>query len=351
MAHSTAQSVESKPQGAAGSIAAEEDLEFARRAILAESDAVARVASLLNEAFVRAVDLIVRTADGEGSVVVSGMGKSGLIGQKISATLASLGIPSHWVHPSEAAHGDLGRIRRGDCLLALSYSGETDELVGLAGILKQDEVPIISITKGAGTSALERLSTVALGIGVVEEACPLSLAPTSSTTATLALGDALALGASRRRAFSADDFARRHPGGWLGDLLRPVTDVIRFKAGENLPVLADSLTVAEALEQASKVGRRPGALVLIDGSGRISGVFTDGDLRRLILRDTAELKRPISAIMTRSPRTLAASAIVRDAVNLVREARQDEIPVVDEEGRPVGLLDVQDLIALKVVRD
>ncbi len=328
-----------------------DDLEFARRAILAESEAVARVAELLDDAFLEAVAIIVEAADADGSVVVSGMGKSGLIGQKISATLASLGIPSQWVHPSEAAHGDLGRIRRGDCLLALSYSGETDELVGLAGILKQDAVPIISITKGAGGSSLERLSTVALGIGIVEEACPLSLAPTSSTTATLALGDALALTASRRRAFSADDFARRHPGGLLGDLLRPITEIIRFKAGESLPVLQETLTVADALKQAAEVGRRPGALVLIDANGILSGVFTDGDLRRLILRDTSELAKPISTVMTRSPRTLPATAIVRDAVNLIREARQDEIPVVDDQGRPVGLLDVQDLIALKVVRD
>ncbi len=328
-----------------------DDLDFARRAILAEADAVRRVADLLDDRFVRATDLVVEAARAGGSVVVSGVGKSGLIGQKISATLASVGVPSQWVHPTEAAHGDLGRFRRGDLLLALSYSGETAELVALAAILRQDNVPIVSITKGAPGAALDRIATVALSIGVVEEACPLALAPTSSTTATLALGDALALAASRRLAFSHEDFARRHPGGWLGDLLRPVTDIIRFRAGDNMPVLSDTHSVRNALDQAATSGRRPGALILTDADGRLSGVFTDGDLRRLILRDPAELERPIADVMTRSPRTLPERAIVRDAVNLVREARQDEIPIVDDAGRPIGLLDVQDLIALKVIRD
>ena len=327
-----------------------DELASAGAVIRAEADAVAHVAGLLDERFAAAVGLIVKAADAGGSVVVSGVGKSGLIGQKISATLASVGVPSQWVHPTEAAHGDLGRVRSDDALLALSYSGETDELVALAAILRQDGVPIVSITKGAGDSALERVSTVALSIGAVEEACPLHLAPTSSTTATLALGDALALAASRRRSFTPDDFARRHPGGWLGDLLRPALDIIRFKAGVNLPVLSDALSVRESLRGAANVGRRPGALLLTDSAGRLTGVFTDGDLRRLILRDPAEIDRPIGAVMTRAPRTLPAGALVRDAVNLIREARQDEIPIVDDAGAPVGLLDVQDLIALKVVR-
>ena len=328
----------------------ETDAAVARRVLDAEAGAVARVADHLDERFARAVDLIVKTAEAGGSLVVSGVGKSGLIGQKISATLASLGVPSHWVHPTEAAHGDLGRIRRGDALLALSYSGQTDEIVALAAILRQDGAEIVSITRGAGDSALERVSTVALAVGEIEEACPLSLAPTSTTTAMLALGDALALAAARRRSFTPDDFARRHPGGWLGDLLRPLVDVIRFRAGDNLPILLDTLTVRDALDAAAASGRRPGALVLVDSHGRLSGVFTDGDLRRLILHDPADLARPIGAVMTRSPRTLPDDALVRDAVALIREARQDEIPLVDAAGAPVGLLDVQDLVALKVIR-
>jgi len=328
-----------------------DELDAAREVLTAEAAAVSRVAELLGEEFSKAVDLLVETAEQGGAVVVSGMGKSGLIGQKISATMASLGVPSHCVHPSEAVHGDLGRIRRADCLLALSYSGETDELVALAAILRQDGVPVVSISNGAEDSALVRASTVALSIGSVEEAGSLSLAPTSSTTATLALGDALSLAASRRRSFTPDDFAKRHPGGWLGDLLRPVTSIIRFKAGDNLPILSDRLTVSKALSEAGKFGRRPGAMMLVDENQHISGVFTDGDLRRLILRDTGELNQPIANIMTRSPKTLSSGALVRDAVNLIRESRQDEIPIVNEAGEPMGLLDVQDLIALKVVRD
>jgi len=316
----------------------------------AESEAIQRAAERLGGEFIEAVGLVTRAADAGGSVIVSGMGKSGLIGQKISATLASLGVPAQSVHPSEAVHGDLGRVRPVDCLLALSHSGETEEVVALAALVRQDGLPVISITRGRGDSSLERVSTVALAVGDAEEACPLSLAPTSSTTAALAIGDALALAASRRRAFTPDDFAKRHPGGMLGDLLRPVTDVLRFVAGRNLPVLPDTMTVAQALEKAADFGRRPGALVLVDGSGAISGVFTDGDLRRLVTEDASRLTSPISDVMTKTPRTLPHTATVRDALHLVREHRQDEAPVVDEKGRPVGLLDVQDLMAMKVVR-
>ena len=328
----------------------EDELALMRAALDAEAQAVSRVASMIDDRALDAVDEIVAAIDRGGCVIVTGMGKSGQIGAKISATLASLAIPSQFVHAAEAVHGDLGRIGPKDCVIALSYSGETSEVVALAAILKQDGIPVITITKGLGESQLERLARVSLGIGDVEEACPLSLAPTSSTTATLALGDALSLAAAQRRSFSPEDFAKRHPGGWLGDLLRPVTDVLRFNAGDNLPVVDDRATVSEALDRASAINRRPGAIVLVDTDGVMTGLFTDGDLRRLILRDPAELQRPIERVMTRSPRTLPASAQVRDAVALVREFRSDEIPVVDDGGRPVGILDVQDLIALKVVR-
>jgi len=328
----------------------DEELAFAAGVLRAEAAAVTGAIARLGPSFSRAVDAVVATVDAGGAVVVSGMGKSGLIGQKISATMASLGLPSHFVHPAEAVHGDLGRIRRQDCLLALSYSGRTDEVVALAAGLRQDGLPVITITRG-GDTPLDRLATAALAVGDVEEACPLALTPTSSTTATLAVGDALALAASRRRAFTPDDFARHHPGGWLGDLLRPVTEVLRFVAGKNLPLVSADLAVSAALTEAGRLGRRPGALVLVEHDGTLAGLFTDGDLRRLVLRDPAELARPIRSVMTRSPRTLPATAIVRDAVQMFREHRQDEIPVVDEANRPVGVLDVQDLIALKVVRE
>ncbi|MEO0629960.1 MAG: KpsF/GutQ family sugar-phosphate isomerase, partial [Planctomycetota bacterium] len=295
---------------------------------------------------------IVHCAEQDGSVIVSGLGKSGLIGAKISATLASLGIPSHAVHPAEATHGDLGRFRSRDILIALSKSGETDEVVNLAAILRQDAMKIISITgDGAEPSSLDRLADVALHVGVGNEAGG-SPAPSTSTTCTLALGDALALTAARRRRFTDADFAKRHPGGSLGGMLRPVLDVIRFRAGENLPLVPDALSVSEALTEANRQSaRRPGALLLIDGAGSLSGIFTDGDLRRLVVQSPEKLAEPIAQVMTRSPRTLRHDALVRDAVTLFREHRQDEIPIVDGDGKPVGLLDVQDLIAMRLVRD
>lgn len=334
------------------------ELAYARAVLEAEARAVLAMADRLGPSFERAVDLIVACAEQDGTVIVSGLGKSGLIGGKISATLASLGIPSHAVHPAEASHGDLGRFRPRDVVIALSKSGETDEVVSLAAILRQDGMAVISITGGHGEgsesgapSSLERLATVALTVGVGDEAGG-SPAPTCSTTCTVALGDALALAAARRRRFTHADFAKRHPGGSLGGLLRPVIDTIRFRAGENLPLVSDLLTVSAALAEASRQNvRRPGALVLVDGSGRMSGLFTDGDLRRLVLESPSRLDDPISRVMTRSPRSLPEDALVRDAVRLFREHRQDEIPVVDAQGRPIGLLDVQDLIAMRLVRE
>ncbi|CAG0971662.1 arabinose-5-phosphate isomerase [Phycisphaerales bacterium] len=346
----------SAPKGTERQPPAAAELDFARTVLRDEGCALTRLADALGPEFTRAVDLLAACADGGGTVLVSGLGKSGHIGAKISATLASLGIPSHAVHPSEAAHGDLGRFRPSDTVICISYSGETDEVVALAGVLRQDGLPIISITGGSKAegqgNSLERLATVALRLHLDGEAgAPYFVAPTSSTTATLALGDALALCTARRRNFTDEDFARRHPGGALGELLRPVTEVMRFVAGKNLPLVPEASAVGDALRKAAEVGRRPGALIVVDGGGQLVGIFTDGDLRRLILRDATELARPIREVMTRAPRTLADTALVRDAVRMFREHRQDEIPVVDDGGRPAGLLDVQDLIAMRLVRD
>jgi arabinose-5-phosphate isomerase len=263
-----------------------------------------------------------------------------------------LGITSHPVHPTEAAHGDLGRFRPQDVAICLSHSGETDEVVALAAILRQDDIPVIAITRdGAGASALGRVAAVTLAALVIGEAGDGDfMAPTSSTTAALAIGDALALAAARRRSFTEADFRRRHPGGQLGGLLRPVIELFRFRAGENLPLVGDQTTVRAALEEAARVVRRPGALLITDQTGRLAGIFTDSDLRRLILRDPAEMDRPIDAVMTRGPRTLPHTALARDAAAMFREHRQDEIPIIDDDGRPLGLLDVQDLIAMRLVR-
>jgi arabinose-5-phosphate isomerase len=329
------------------------DLSFARQVLHAESEAILSVIEHLGPAFTQAVELITRCADQDGTVLLTGLGKSGYVGAKISATMASLGIPSHSVHPTEAAHGDLGRFRTRDVVIAISFSGETDEVVDLCSILRQDGLKIISITNGLnGPSSLQRVSTVCLTLNLANEAAaPDFSAPTSSTTATMALGDALALASARRRNFTTEDFAKRHPGGSLGGLLRPVTEFLRH-AGPNMPAVDDRLSVDQALGAAAASGRRPGAILLIDAAtGTLSGIFTDGDLRRLILRDPTLLHGPVAAVMTRSPRTLSSSALLRDAVRMVREHRQDEIPVVDDHRRPVGILDVQDLIALRLVSE
>lgn len=330
--------------------AADDQLKFAARILRAEADAINSLIPRLGDPFEKAVDLIVRCADAGGSVIVSGLGKSGIIASKISATLASLAIPSHPLHPGDALHGDLGRIRAADCLVALSNSGETDELISLVQSLEQDSIRVIAVTGGHGTSTLASLADISLTLGQIAEAGDIGLAPTCSTTAMLALGDALALTAARKRAFTADDFARRHPGGRLGGLLRPVVDILRFSTRRsNLPVVPMRLTVSEALAQADRLSRRPGAIIVVDGENRIAGIFTDSDLRRLVLKDSSRLAAPLHEVMTRHPRTLRDDALVRDAVRMVREHRQDEIPIVDGSGHPVGLLDVQDLLALRVV--
>lgn len=324
------------------------DRDFAEGVLRAEAEAVANVAAHLDAGFDRAVGLLTGC---KGTVIVAGMGKSGLIARKVSATLASTGTPSHFLHPSEAMHGDLGRIRAGDVVVLLSYSGNTDDVLALAAVLRQDRVPIVAICSRAECH-LGRLCDVCLCVGDVTEACPLNLAPTASTTAMLALGDALALAVSRRRNFSAHDFRKRHPGGLLGRQMMGVREVLRFRAGENLPTIGDDQTVRQVLAEADRQPRRSGAVVLVDEQGRLSGLFTDGDLRRLIMRHGPEaLDRPITQYMTRSPRYLPDDALVRDAVQLIRETRVDEIPVVDAAGLPIGLIDVQDLIALKVIEE
>ena len=329
--------------------------EFVAAALRHEAASVAALADGIGAGFHKAVDLLVDCAQTGGTVLITGMGKSGLVGAKMSATMASLGIPAHSVHPSEAAHGDLGKFRKQDVVIAISASGETEEVVALVDILRQDGIRVISITArdadSQGTSSLSRAASVFLNLGIGKESGePEFLAPTASTTATMALGDALAIATARRQNFTHEDFRRRHPGGALGSQLRPVTDVLRFVAGKNLPLIRDNLTVAQALMQAESVGRRPGALVLVNEQGELSGIFTDGDLRRLVLKGTGT-DVLISVVMTRSPRTLRDDALVRDAVHLVREFRSDEFPVVDAQNRPVGVLDVQDLMTLKLVQE
>lgn len=321
---------------------------FAEGVLRAEAEAVLNVLGHLDAGFDKAVELI---AGCGGNVIVSGLGKSGIIAQKIVATLASTGQPSHFLHPSEAMHGDLGRIQRDDVAMLLSYSGNGDEVLALAALLRQDGVPVVAMC-GKADSHLARICDLTIRVGDVTEACPHNLAPTASTTAMLALGDALALAVSRRRNFSAEDFHRRHPGGQLGRQLIPITQVLRFKAGENLPLVRDDKSVRQVLTAANETPRRAGAVLLVDADGKLSGIFTDADLRRLVESgDPDAMDQPITDVMTRTPRTVRHTAAVRDAVQLIREIRVDELPVVDEADRPVGLVDVQDLIAMKVIEE
>ena len=322
---------------------------FLSDAMLAEADAIRRVAArAAGEDAGRWSDAVALLDGCAGHVIVSGMGKSGLIGAKIAATMSSLGLPAHFMHPSEAVHGDLGRLRQGDVAMLMSYSGGTEEVVNLAAILRTDGIRRVGISCNH-QSHLARLCDVHLAIGDLVEACPLNLAPTASTTAMLAMGDALALAVSRRRNFAADDFHRRHPGGALGAGLKSVTEVLRFRVGDTLATVAEDCTVADAL-RATGGGRRAGALVVVDAAGRLSGIFTDGDLRRRVNEFGASLLGKRAAeVMTGRPSSLPADALVRDAVQLVRERRLDEIPVVDADGRPLGLIDVQDLVSMKVI--
>ena len=332
-----------------GSPKTADEATFLSDAMLAEADAIRRVAArATGEDAARWSDAVALLDGCTGHVMVSGMGKSGLIGAKIAATMSSLGLPAHFMHPSEAVHGDLGRLRAGDVAILMSYSGGTEEVVNLAAILRTDGIRRVGISCNH-QSHLARLCDVHLAIGDVVEACPLNLAPTASTTAMLAMGDALALAVSRRRNFAADDFHRRHPGGALGAGLKSVTEVLRFRVGDTLATVTEDCTVADAL-RATGGGRRAGALVVVDAAGRLSGIFTDGDLRRRVNEFGAGLlSKRVAEVMTARPSALSADALVRDAVQLVRERRLDEIPVVDADGRPLGLIDVQDLVSMKVI--
>ena len=327
-------------------------LPFARSVLSAEAHAISGVN--LGVTFVGAAHLVVDSVAKGGSLVVSGLGKSGLVGQKLSATFASTGTPSHFLHATEAVHGDLGRIRKNDVVLLLSFGGGTEEVVTLAEILRQDGVKTIAITKSAG-SALGRLVSECIELGDMKEACQHNLAPTASTAATMAVGDALALSVSFLREFKADDFRKFHPGGGLGRETMPITEALRFRAPENLPLIQETMSIRDAYEVARKMAessgvRRAGALVVVNAAGHLAGIFTDGDLRRWVTNNAqVSLDVPISQAMTRNPKHLTIHDKVRDAAHLMRELRIDEAPVVDAHGAPVGLIDVQDLVALKVI--
>jgi len=313
-----------------------EDIRFGRSVIAAEAAVLLRLGPLLGASFSGAVEAILAC---EGRVVVTGMGKAGLIGQKIAATLASTGTPSFFMHPAEALHGDLGMLRREDIVLALSNSGETEEVVRLLPHVR-DRLPIVAITRNEH-SPLGQAATYLIALGHIEEACPLGLAPSASTTAMLAVGDALALTVERRRGFSDEDFARFHPGGSLGRRFQRVHEVMR--RGERVPLVRAETSFVDAVKAFTHA--RAGAAVVVDDAQRLLGIFTNGDFRRAWTADPAVVGQPVGQHMTSPCKSIADIELVNTALRLMHQMRINELPVVNGDGAVVGLLDIQDIVA------
>jgi arabinose-5-phosphate isomerase len=318
-----------------------EGLAFAREVLRIEAEALERVRQRLSTSIAQAANLVYRCP---GSVIVTGIGKAGLVGQKVAATLASTGTRAFPLHPAEAVHGDLGRIRADDVVIALSQSGETDEVLRIVPALRRLGAGLVAITERANSS-LGRAADLCVAIGPVEEACPLGLAPSASTTALMAVGDSLALLVSRMRDFRPEDFALYHPAGSLGRKLSRVEDMMR--TGRELRRAHPGQTVREVLVAHAGPRRRSGAVLVEDGDGLLLGIFTDSDLVRLLerRRDT-DLDRPIGEVMTSNPVQVVVGARLSEAVEKLESRKISELPVVDRGGRLVGLIDLTDLIGL-----
>lgn len=313
------------------------DIQLAKKVLLVESEAVKKLASRINREFERALDLLEECS---GRVIVTGMGKPGFIGRKIAATLASTGTPSLFLHPAEAIHGDLGMVTKQDVIIAISNSGETEEITRLLSTIKKIGARLISLT-GNQTSTLAKNSDVTLNVGLAKEACPWNLAPTASTTAALAMGDALAVCLSKRKGFREEDFAFLHPGGSLGKKLIKVHDLMR--RGKQNPTVPGTATVERALLAITSA--KSGSCTIVDKNGKLKGIFTDGDLRRnLKLNGVSILTKPIEPLATKRPCSIEENRLAAEALQILRDRKIDELPVVDSKGRVVGLLDVQDLL-------
>lgn len=313
-----------------------------RRVFEIERAELDRVGGRIGTEFAAACRLILGS---RGRVVATGMGKSGHIARKIAATLASTGTPAFYVHPGEAGHGDLGMITADDVVLALSYSGESDEVLMLLPVLKRQGNPLIAMT-GRPQSSLASAADIHLDVNVDHEACPLALAPTSSTTTSLAMGDALAVALLDARGFTADDFARSHPAGSLGRrLLLHITDVMH--SGADLPSVREDASLSEALMEMSR--KRLGMTAVVDAGGRLVGLFTDGDLRRALDTDLDVRTAGIAQVMTRAPRTIGADQLAVEAARMLEQYKINGLIVVDGEGRAVGALNIHDLLRAKVV--
>ena len=312
-------------------------IEVGQRTVRMEAEAVASLIDRIDASFARACNILLRC---EGRIVVSGMGKSGHIAKKIAATLASTGSPAFFVHPAEASHGDLGMITRQDVVIALSNSGNTAEITAILPLLKRQSVPLISLS-GNPKSILAEHADVNLDVGVAIEACPLGLAPTSSTTVSLVMGDALAIALLEARGFSAEDFAYSHPGGTLGKrLLLKVDDVMR--RDQAVPMVDSGTVLKNALLEMSAKGL--GMTTVVDAKRRLLGIFTDGDLRRALDNDVDFQRTPISAIMTPKVKTIAAQALAAEALSVMEDFNITVIVVVNDDLQPVGVVHMHDLL-------
>ena len=320
-------------------------LDLAKQVLAIEAEAIQSLSARLGQSFLDAVALLLNC---RGRVVVSGIGKSGHIARKIASTMASTGTPAYFVHPAEASHGDIGMIARNDVLIALSNSGESEELLTILPMLRRQGASLIAIT-GNANSSLAREADVHLDARVEKEACPLNLAPTASTTAALALGDALAVALLDAKGFGAEDFARSHPGGALGTLGRRLLTHVRdvMRCGDDIPSVPESAGFSEALLEMSK--KRLGMTAVLDAAGKLSGIFTDGDLRRTLARVDDIKSASIADIMTRDPRTISPDKLAVEAVQIMEERKVNQLLVVSAEGELVGALNMHDLFQAKVI--
>jgi arabinose-5-phosphate isomerase len=314
----------------------------AKEVLEIEIEAIRDLKKRINYDFKRAVDLILKS---KGRVVVSGMGKSGIIAQKLSATLASTGTPSLFLHLAEASHGDLGRVTSEDVVVVMSYSGHSQDIQQLLPLLKKIGSKIIAIT-GNRKSILAEYADVVLDVSVKKEACPLGLAPTASTTAMLAMADALAITLLELKGFKEEDFAFYHPGGVLGKrLLLKVEQIMR--KGKAIALVREDEKVSEVLLKITQA--RAGSATVVDEKGRIKGIFTDGDLRRHLEKDPDLIKRKVKEVMTKDPITINANMLAVEAGRILKEKRIDEIPVIDKDKKVVGVLDIQDLLKVGLI--
>ncbi len=320
-------------------------LELGRRVLDIEIGELQRLHDRLDEAFVRAVESLKRVADARGKIVVVGVGKSGHIGEKIAATLTSTGSPAVVLDSLNALHGDLGIVTDGDAVIALSASGETDELVNLLPWLLRFDITLIAIT-GRADSTLARAAHVVLDASVAQEACPLNLAPTSSTTVALALGDALAMVLLEARGFRKEDFAKFHPGGSLGRALLLKVDQI-MRPRERIAIVAPDATIANVLHEMSR--QRAGAAVVVNPDGTLFGIFTHGDFARQFQVDPQIAGRPVGPLTTRNPLTIRGDALAVTILQTLERKRVDDLIVVDDSSHPIGLVDTQDLTRLKIL--